>query len=83
MAIVKSEMTLVLRTFPLRLRDQRTGAEVEDTVTLEKSCLQAARLVGESSTEIITRLCRRAGYDVLAIGTPTKHTSVLDLDKLV
>ena len=62
--------------------DNRTGQGEAITVTLEKSQLRAAQTVGESSKELITRLCSRQGYTVQEIGLPDKLTVTLDLDEL-
>ena len=45
--------------------------------------LRAAGVVGQSSKELIERLCERQGYTVIEIGTPDKVTVTVDLDKLV
>lgn len=51
--------------------------------TVTKKQLQAAQIVGQSSTELIERLCDRQGYSVLEIGKPFKVSVTVDLDKLV
>ena len=40
-------------------------------------------MVGQSSKELIERLCERQGYTVIEIGQPDKVTVTVDLDKLV
>lgn len=50
---------------------------------MTKKQLQAAQIVGQSSTELIERLCDRQGYSVLEIGKPFKVSVTVDLDKLV
>ena len=63
--------------------DHRTGKEEAITVTVTRDQLRAAGVVGQSSKELIERLCERQGYTVIEIGTPDKVTVTVDLDKLV
>lgn len=78
-----NQINLTLRQFPVLAHDHRTGKEVSITVPVTKEQLRAAQLVGQSSTELIERLCERQGYTVIEIGTPDKVTVTVDLDKLV
>ena len=80
---MKSEIVLNLRQFPVLAHDHRTGQEEAITVTVAKQQLQAAQIVGQSSRELIERLCERQGYSVIEIGKPDKLVVTLDLDKLV
>ena len=80
---MKNEITLHLRQFPVLAHDHRTGQEEAITVTVTKRQLQAAQIVGQSSKELIERLCDRQGYTALEIGKPDKLAITLDLDKLV
>ena len=59
---MKNEVILNLRQFPVVAHDHRTGNEEAIVVTVTKHQLQAAQIVGQSSTELITRLCERQGY---------------------
>ena len=79
---MKNEITLNLRRFPVKVRDDRKGETLDSYITLEKRQLQACRLVGQSSTELIERLCERQGYTVLEIGKPIKLPVTLGLDEL-
>lgn len=79
---MKNEIVLNLRRFPILAHDHRTGEEEAITVTVTKQQLQAAQIVGQSSNELIYRLCERQGYKVLEIGTPEKVAVAVDLDKL-
>lgn len=79
---MKSEIALQLRTFPVTIRDERTGEQRADTIILDKRQLQAAQLVGQSSTELIYRLYNSQGYKVLEIGKPVKRTACVDLSKI-
>ena len=80
---MKNEITINVRVFPVLAHDHRTGKEEAVTLTLTKAQLQAASLVGQSSKELIERLCDRQGYTVLATGKPSKLAVTVDLDKLV
>lgn len=80
---MKNEITLNLRVFPVLAIDHRTGTEEAITVPVTKQQLQAAQIVGQSSTELIERLCSRQGFTVLEIGVPDKVAIALDLDELV
>lgn len=80
---MKNEIILNLRQFPVVAHDHRTGNEEAIVVTVTKHQLQAAQIVGQSSTELITRLCERQGYTVVEIGKPDKVACVVDLDRLV
>lgn len=79
---MKTTMSIHLRKFPVLVEDQRTGEKLKETVTLEKSQLQAAQLVGESSKELIERVCARRGFTVLEAGTPERLAVELDLGGL-
>jgi len=76
-------INLTLRQFPVVAHDHRTGKEEAITVTVTRDQLRAAGVVGQSSKELIERLCERQGYTVIEIGTPDKVTVTVDLDKLV
>lgn len=80
---MKNEIVLNLRQFPVLAHDHRTGNEEAIVVTVAKHQLQAAQIVGQSSKELIERLCDRQGYTVLEIGKPDKVAATVDLDKLV
>ncbi len=80
---MQSKIALNLRAFPVLAHDHRTGTEEAITVTVTKQQLQAAQIVGQSSKELIERLCDRQGYTVLEIGKPDKLSVSVDLDKLV
>lgn len=80
---MKSEIVLTLRQFPVLAHDHRTGQEEAITVTVTKDQLRAAQIVGQSSKELVERLCERQGYSVIEIGKPDKLAVTVDLDKLV
>lgn len=80
---MKNEITFTLRRFPVLAHDHRTGQEEAITVTVTKEQLRAAQIVGQSSKELVERLCNRQGYTVIEIGKPDKLAVTVDLDKLV
>lgn len=80
---MKSKIVLNLRQFAVTAHDHRDGEEKAITVTVTKDQLRAAQIVGQSSKELIERLCDRQGYTVLEIGKPDKLNVTVDLDKLV
>ena len=79
----KPETTIHLRRFRLALRSKATGEECEVFITLDKTQLQAAQVVGESSKELIQRFAAQNGYELLNIvGKPDKLSVTVPLDEL-
>lgn len=76
---MKNEIIINLRAFPVTAHDHRTDKEVHIIVPVAKHQLQAAQIVGQSSKELIERLCERQGYTVLDVGKPVKRAVTLDL----
>ena len=76
---MNNTFTLTVRVFPLTIRDGRSGEISESTVILTKEQLRAAQLLGQSSNELLTRMCRRQGYTILRVGKPVKKTLSVDL----
>lgn len=80
---MKTTLQLNLRQFPVVIEDARRPGEVEDdTITFSKDQLQAAQMVGQSSTELIHRIYNRKGYFVHEIGKPSKVAAAVDLGGL-
>lgn len=79
---MKTDFTLNVRAFPVKVFDHRSNSERVETVVLTKEHLQASQIVGQSSKELIQRLCAREGFSVLGIGTPEKKSISLNLDEL-
>ena len=75
--------TITVRNFPVLAHDHRTGREEKITVPVTREQLRASQLVGQSSTELIERLCERQGYTVIEIGQPDKFSMKLNLEELV
>ena len=80
---MKNKITITVRNFPVLAHDHRTGREEKITVPVTREQLRAAQLVGQSSTELIERLCERQGYTVIEIGQPDKFSMKLNLEELV
>ena len=80
---MKNKITITVRNFPVLAHDHRTGKEEAITVPVTKEQLRAAGVVGQSSTELIERLCDRQGYTVIEIGIPDKLSMNIDLEQLV
>ena len=76
---MKNEIIIQVRTYPVTIRDQRTGEQREDLLPLDKRQLQAAQLVGQSCNELIYRIYNRQGFRVLDIGKPIKREVRVDL----
>ena len=82
--MMNNTIKIHMELFPVMVYDHRNGGnEVAITVPVTKEQLHAAQLVGQSSTELIERLCERQGYTVTAIGRNTDLPINLDLDLLV
>lgn len=80
---MKNKITITVRNFPVLAHDHRTGKEEAITVPVTKEQLRAAQLVGQSSKELIERLCEKQGYSVIEIGLPDKLSIPLNLEALV
>ena len=80
---MNNTIAITVRIFPVLAHDHRTGKEEAITVFVTKEQLRAAQLVGQSSKELIERLCERQGYTVIEIGLPDKLSMNIDLEQLV
>lgn len=78
---MKTTLNLSLLRFLVAVQD-KDGQQSGILVTLTKDQLRAAQLCGQSSKELIERLCARQGYTVLDIGKAARKTVVVDLDAL-
>lgn len=79
---MKTVVNINVRAFPVKIRDERTGLILDDTVVLEKTRLQAAQLVGLDNKDLICRIYSQQGYKVLEVGQPVKKEIPLDLKQL-
>lgn len=80
---MKNPITITVRNFPVLAYDHRTGKKETITVPVTKEQLRASQLVGQSSMELIQRLCERQGYTVIEIGQPDKLFMEINLEELV
>lgn len=79
---MKTNIDIQVRAFPVTVQDGRSGEVIKDKIVLDKSQLQAAQIVGQSSKELIHRIYNRQGFKVLDIGIPTKRTINVNLEEL-
>lgn len=70
----------VLR-FPVTVQNGENESTVIPVI-LTKEQLQAAQIVGQSSKELIRRICDREGYAVLDIGKPERKMLEVNLNEL-
>ena len=71
---MRTTATIYTRRFPVTIRDERTGAEMQDYITLDKAQIQAAQLVG-----MIYSIYNRRGFRVLDIGKAEKGRIEVEL----
>lgn len=79
---VKNVITVEARRFPLLVVKQDNQEPYTKHIVLTKEQLQASQLIGQSSKELIYRICARQGYAVLDIGKAQKRTLYIDMDAL-
>ena len=79
---MKTNITIEARRFPVTIRDNRTGEVSQDHIILDKEMLRACQMVGQSSKDLIHRICNRRGFWVLEIGKPERRSIELSLDEL-
>ena len=76
---MKTEVRISVRSYPVSIRDNRTGNVIKDVIVLDKNRLQAAGLLGMGDKDIIRRLYNRNGFSVLEVGQPVKRELIVDL----
>ena len=79
---MKTELTIQTRRFPVVIRYERTGEEMEDHIVLELNQIKAADAMGLDIEEAIYRQYNRMGYWVLEIGKAQRHTITLNLEEV-
>lgn len=79
---MKNTITVEVRRFPLLVIKRGNLEPYCKHITITKEQLRAAQIVGQSSKELINRLCERQGYKVVEIGKAEKKTISIDLDAL-
>ena len=67
--------------FPVTVQMGENDTDVIPVI-LTKEQLRAAQTVGESSKELIRRICDRMGYKVLDIGKAERKTFEIDLAEM-
>jgi hypothetical protein len=77
----ESIIQISARRFPVTVQEGENGSTVVPVI-LTKEQLQAAQIVGQSSKELIHRICNREGYTVLDIGKPERKTLEVNLNEL-
>lgn len=78
----KNSVTVEARRFPVLAVKKDNQEPYSIHIVLTKEQLRAAQIVGQSSKELIHRLCDRQGYKVLEIYKAEKKTISVDLDAL-
>lgn len=73
---------LQLRAFKVKIFDNRTLETKMDVIVFDKSVLQAAQLLGESSDNLIKKHYNRQGYTVIETVEVIKREAQLNLLKL-
>lgn len=76
---MNNSIEMTVRAFPVRYRDERTGAVSDGEIVLTKQQLQAAGLVGMDCEALICRIYNRQGYRVMDIGASDKKRVTVDL----
>lgn len=80
---MKTKFMIHLRAFHVRVCDPgRDHDEREELIVIPKEQLQAAQLVGQSSTELIQRICDRAQLSVVSIGKVKCRSVTINLEEL-
>lgn len=78
---IRNKITIETRCFGVTV-DDANGVTLHRHIVLSKEQLQAAQLVGESSKELIHRICNRNGYVVIDIDKPERKTITVEMDAL-
>lgn len=71
--------------YPVRLKDQRTGERIQDTIVIPKEWLQLCGSEGlniQDDKRLIFRAYNVRGYEVLEIGKRTTLSLTVDLEQL-
>lgn len=76
------EIEIHLLRFYARVWDPAREENREEAVTLTKDHLRAAGLVGQSSKELLQRICERQGLQLLEAGKAERRTIAFNLDSL-
>ena len=74
-------VTISALRFPVTVQRGENDTDVIPVI-LTKEQLRAAQTVGESSKELIHRICERKGLNVLDIGKAERKTFEIDLAEM-
>lgn len=78
---IESIIRIAALRFPVTVQKGENESTVIPVI-LTKEQLQAAQIVGQSSKELIHRICNRKGYTVLDIGKAERKTLEVNLNEL-
>ena len=78
---IESIIKIASLRFPVTVQEGENESAVIHII-LTKEQLQAAQIVGQSSKELIHRICNRNGLTVLDIGKAERKTLEVDLAEL-
>lgn len=81
MSKINGIVTISALRFPVTVQRGENDTDVIPVI-LTKEQLRAAQTVGESSKELIHRICERMGYKVLDIGKAERKTFEIDLAEM-
>lgn len=76
---MKTEITVHVRAYTVRIKDERTGEKLEDTIVLERGMFRAGGRIGLNDTEILNRIYNRRGFRVSEICNVVKASIPMDL----
>lgn len=79
---MKTEIKIPVRAYAVKIRDERTGEKMDDTIVLTKEQIRAGAMFDMSDEAIIWRIYNRRGYRVREIGPAKKLELTLDLEEL-
>ena len=79
---MKNEIMIPVRVYDVKIRDERTGEKMDDTIVLTKEQLRAGAIFDLGDEAIIWRIYNRQGYRVMEIGKARKVNLNLDLQEL-
>ena len=79
---MKNEIMIPVRVYDVKIRDERTGEKMDDTIVLTKEQLRAGAMFDLGDEAIIWRIYNRQGYRVMEIGKARKVNLNLDLQEL-
>ena len=78
---IESIIQIAALRFPVTVQKGENESTVIPVI-LTKEQLQAAQIVGQSSKELIHRICNRKGYTVLDIGKAERKTLEVNLNEM-